>query len=166
MRFWKKASIFIAFSLVICALFSLAVFAADASENGGQLEMSLKPESFGERLEYAVQGTVTGILMVFSVLALLCIILYGSKLVFYDIPNRKKNGNKIAPVSSAPAEKVETEAPVAVSAPETNDDGALIAVITAAIAAAIEGSEYKDEFAGGFRVVSFKRSSKGSWNRK
>ena len=46
------------------------------------------------------------------------------------------------------------------------DDGELIAVITAAIAATIESSEYKNEFVGGFRVVSFKRSEKTAWNRK
>jgi len=160
---------FVIFSLVMCALFSLAVFAADpnAADAGGKLDMSLKPESFGERFEYAIQGTVTGILMVFAVLALLCIILYVSKLVFYDIPNRNKNGKKESSAKpAATAESVEAEAPLAVSAPETADDGALIAVITAAIAAAIDGSEYKNEFAGGFRVVSFKRSSQGAWNRK
>ena len=48
---------------------------------------------------------------------------------------------------------------------DAQDDGQLIAVITAAVAAMIE-SEYKDEFSGGFRVVSFKRSAKGAWNRK
>jgi hypothetical protein len=42
----------------------------------------------------------------------------------------------------------------------------IVAVITAAIAAMIESGDYGNEFAGGFRVVSFKRSTKGAWNRK
>ena len=54
----------------------------------------------------------------------------------------------------------------AVAEPVAADDGELIAVITAAIAAMIESGEYKDQFVGGFRVVSFKRSSSGAWNRK
>ena len=52
------------------------------------------------------------------------------------------------------------------SAPQTQDDGELIAVITAAIAAMIESGDYKNEFVGGFRVVSFKRNTGGAWNRK
>ena len=42
----------------------------------------------------------------------------------------------------------------------------MFAAITAAIAAMIESGDYGNEFAGGFRVVSFKRSTKGAWNRK
>lgn len=113
---------------------------------------------------YAVQGTVTGILMVFAVLTLLCLILYASKLVFYDLPN-KKNEKAAAEKATQCAEETSAEAtslaPVAMQ-----DDGELIAVITAAVAAMIESGEYKNEFAGGFRVVSFKRSEKTAWNRK
>ena len=49
---------------------------------------------------------------------------------------------------------------------EVQDDGELIAVITAAIAAMIESGDYKNEFVGGFRVVSFKRTTSGAWNKK
>ena len=30
----------------------------------------------------------------------------------------------------------------------------------------IESGDYKNEFVGGFRVVSFKRSTNGAWNKK
>ena len=109
--------------------------------------------------------------MVFAVLTLLCLILYASKLFFYDIPNRKKEkkiAKKDAKVEAGIAEQKEksaSEEPVSATA-SAQDDGELVAVITAAVAAMIESSEYKNEFVGGFRVVSFKRSEKTAWNRK
>ena len=136
--------------------------------SGGKMDMDLNPEGFSDRLEYAVQGTVTGILMVFAVLTLLTLILYGSKYVFYDMPNKRHEkalAQKAA--SAAEVDAPKSEPAVVEAAPVAqNDDGELIAVITAAVAAMIDGSEYKDEFVGGFRVVSFKRSEKTAWNRK
>ncbi len=172
------------FALVIVLLFSVmsvSVLAAEPASDGaadaqdGKLDMGLKPDGFDDRLGYAVQGTVTGILMVFAVLTLLCLILYGSKLVFYDIPNKKREkaiaakNAKVAP-KSVPAEAETAAAEVSVTesapTPAAQDDGELAAVITAAIAAMIESGDYKNEFVGGFRVVSFKRSEKTAWNRK
>lgn len=175
----KKICIFLVFVLVVCSLLSVTAFAAEAQTeplaDGGKLDMNLKPESFEERLEYALQGTATGMVMVFSVLGLLTLILYGSKYVFYDIPNRNKERareveQEASVIAAQPvaAEKapVAPPAPVQASAEETMDDGELAAVITAAIAAMLESEEYKNEFVGGFRVVSFKRSTQGAWNRK
>lgn len=144
--------------------------------SGGKLDMNLgdpdKEElnlTFAERIEYALQGTVTGMLMVFSVLTLLALIVSISKIVFYTIPQKRaekkeKARQEALAKNAAPAEPVApvTPAPVA----ETQDDGELAAVITAAIAAMIDSSEYKNEFVGGFRVVSFKRSTQSAWNRK
>ena len=65
--------------------------------------------------------------------------------------------------NAAPAEPVAPATPAPV---EAQDDGELAAVITAAIAAMIDSSEYKNEFVGGFRVVSFKRSTQSAWNKK
>ena len=79
--------------------------------------------------------------------------------------NKGKKENKNAPVPAPAA----APAPVAEPAPvieESADDGELAAVITAAIAAMLDSEEYKNEFVGGFRVVSFKRSEKTAWNRK
>ena len=177
MKIMKKIGIFALVFVLLFSLMSVSVLAAGESQDGssaaqeGKLDMGLKPESFSDRLGYAVQGTVTGILMVFAVLTLLCLILYASKLFFYDVPNKrkekeiaKKNARVEASIA-AETEKNELEEPVP-AAVEMKDDGELVAVITAAVAAMIESSEYKNEFVGGFRVVSFKRSEKTAWNRK
>ena len=177
MKIMKKIGIFALVFVLLFSLMSLSVLAAGDAQDGsaeaqeGKLDMGLKPESFSDRLVYAVQGTVTGIVMVFAVLTLLCLILYASKLVFYDIPNKKREreiAKKNAKVeASIAAEKEKEDQLDEVSAPvAVQDDGELVAVITAAVAAMIESSEYKNEFVGGFRVVSFKRSEKTAWNRK
>ena len=177
MKIMKKIGIFALVVILLFSLMSVSVFAAGESQDGssaaqdGKLDMGLKPESFDDRLGYAVQGTVTGILMVFAVLTLLTLILYVSKYVFYDIPNRSKAKARDAENAGSiqPAEPIVVSDPVPVTpaAPaEAQDDGELVAVITAAVAAMIESSEYKNEFVGGFRVVSFKRSEKTAWNRK
>ena len=116
---------------------------------------------FGERLAEGFEVFILGILMVFAVLALLWGVLVIFKVVFYDIPEKRKK---------AKANETKTEvapAPAAVSAPApvpAQDDGAIVAAITAAL------SEYfaqSGEYTGGFRVVSFKKSQTGSaWNRK
>ena len=172
MKFWKKLSIFVILSLVLCVVFSTVAFATEAAtEASGKLDMDMIPESFAERAELALQGTVTGMVMVFAVLGLLAIIVSLSRVFLNRDQSTNKNKNETntaapapvsAPTASAP---VEAPAPVAVDQ-QTADDGELVAVITAAIAAMIESGDYKNEFVGGFRVVSFKRSSSGAWNRK
>ncbi len=171
MKNFRKIAIFIVITLMLCSIFSVTAFAAgeeNGGTEGGKLDMNLVPESFDERLEYALQGTVTGMLMIFGVLTLLTLILYGSKYFFYDIPNKKKD-NKVlvAKKEKAVEPKAEAPAPVAAPAPMAaeQNDGELVAVITAAVAAMIESGEYKNEFVGGFRVVSFKRNDKKAWNR-
>ena len=108
MKLFKKIAIFTVAAILICSLFSLTALAATdetvgdgsqtAQKTEGKLDMNLggedSPLDFGQRLEYALQGTVTGMLMVFGVLSLLAIILYGSKFVFNDLPNRKKSLQK------------------------------------------------------------------------
>lgn len=179
MKFVKKLSIFVILSLVLCMTFTTVAFAAEAAsesaaaevetEASGKLPMNLgddnNPLDISKRVEIALQGTVTGMLMVFAVLGLLAIILTLSKVIFYDIPNKKKEEKK-APAAPAPVAATAPEAPVAPVVNEATDDGELAAVITAAIAAMIESGDYKNEFVGGFRVVSFKRSANGAWNRK
>ena len=183
MKIMKKIGIFALVVILLFSLMSVSVFAqaapqeaasagaAEEKQESSKLDMGLKPESFNDRLGYAVQGTVTGILMVFAVLTLLTLILYVSKYVFYDIPNRSKAKARDAENAGSiqPAEPIVVSDPVPVTpaAPaEAQDDGELVAVITAAVAAMIESSEYKNEFVGGFRVVSVKRSEKTAWNRK
>ena len=126
-------------------------------------------DDFGERFEFALVGTVTGMLAVFTILSLLWGIISLSKVFLYDIPNREKNKgnkeNKNAPVT-APAPVAEPAPAVAPAVEESADDGEIAAVITAAIAAMLDSEEYKNEFVGGFRVVSFKRSANSAWNKK
>ncbi len=178
----KKIATFMLAMLILCSMFSLTAFAAgeepatgasdsEAVAEGGGPDMDYKPGAFSaEAFGYALQGTVTGMLMIFGVLTLLTLILYGSKYVFYDIPGKKRERELAAQNAKRSESKAakSDEAAVAVPVPEpvSENDGELAAVITAAIAAMIESGDYKDEFVGGFRVVSFKRSEKTAWNRR
>ena len=167
MKKMKKIRVFAIITALLMCLGTVSAFATGKLDQN----MSGADMTFGERFEYAMQGTITGMLMVFAVLALLYGIVTLSKVFLYDIPNRKKSKKDVA-FASQQSDKTEKKVPENViiindtTPSTTHGDGELVAVITAAIAAAIESGEYKDEFAGGFRVVSFKRSTSGAWNRK
>ena len=106
------------------------------------------------RLSMAGLMIIQGMGMVFLVLAILWIVLMIFKKVFYKEPKTT-------------TKKVEEPAPAApVVAAPANDD-ALVAAITAAVAAYIDSDPaLSSQFAGGFRVVSFKKKNgKTSWNR-
>jgi sodium pump decarboxylase gamma subunit len=106
------------------------------------------------RLSKAGLMIIQGMGMVFLVLAILWIVLMIFKKVFYK-------------ESKTTTKKVEEPAPAApVAAAPANDD-ALVAAITAAVAAYIDSDPaLSSQFAGGFRVVSFKKKNgKTSWNR-
>ena len=185
MKIFKKTALFLLVLLLLCMALPLSALASDTvaesvtdvnsdgkteDAGGDKLDMNLKPEPFEDRLSYALQGTITGIVMVFAVLTLLSLILYGSKFIFYDLPNRKKEiarpiiDAKVSGV--APQAAVNESNAVTVAEQDESDDGTLAAVITAAIAATLSSEEYKNEFVGGFRVVSFKRASGKAWNKK
>lgn len=112
-----------------------------------------------ETLTMMWQTVVLGMGMVFAVLAILWMILSVFKLVFAGkSPKQQK--------ATAPKVEVKVE-PTKTSAPATKqDDGELVAVITAAVAAYMaESGETVPE--GGFRVVSFTRVRGGKpWNSK
>lgn len=105
------------------------------------------------RLSKAGLMIIQGMGMVFLVLAILWMVLLIFKKVFYKDPNKQEK-----------KEEAPTEAPTPVAAPA--DDGALVAAITAAVAAYIDSDPaLSSQFAGGFRVVSFKKKNgKTSWN--
>ncbi len=117
------------------------------------------------RLSKAVLMIVQGMGMVFLVLAILWLVLLIFKKVFYKDPAKEEKKSKPAKTEApAPVAAPVVEAPVAVA--PVADDGALIAAITAAIAATIESDPaLTSQFAGGFRVVSFKRTEKSPRNR-
>ena len=111
------------------------------------------------RVSYALRMTVLGMGMVFSVLALLWLVLVIFKNALAEKPAKAKaNTEEVSEPAPAPA-------PAATPAP-AGDDPAIIAAITAAIAATIDSDPaLSQQFAGGFRVVSFKKKSgKTSWN--
>lgn len=100
--------------------------------------------SVGEKMSTALMNTVMGILVVFCVLIIICLLIC----CFNIFPYLEKKKAAKAPV----AEPVqETAAPAAVQAEPETDDGELVAVIAAAIAAA-EGTS-----ADGFVVRSIRR---------
>ena len=109
-----------------------------------------------ERLSEAGIMVVKGMLMVFAVLATLMLVLMLMERIFVKKPAPKKAESAPAP-AVAPAPAPEPEPTV------VEDDGAIVAAITAAIAVMLAEGGYN----GGFRVVSFKRADRRSaWNTK
>lgn len=99
-----------------------------------------------ETLGFGAMMLGIGMLAVFAVLCLLWGALVLFKIVFYDLPAKKKNTEKED--DEAPVEIAPTVAPVAVA----NEDEELIAVFAAAIAMA-----ESESYGAKFRVVSFRR---------
>ena len=140
-------------------------------------EAGLQELTTAEKLATGLRVMALGLLTVFAVLAILWIVLLLFRVIFYHEkkPEPQRNSPDTAAQSVPKTLPVPTPAPVpatvladapaAVPAPTpaVTDDGALIAAITAAIAAYTEGDE---AFASGFRVVSFRRAEHASpWNR-
>lgn len=124
------------------------------------------PMFSSEAWSYAGQTALLGMGMIFAVLGLLWGLLSVFKLVFTEKTPKAPKPVKVKAADDKPAEKVENKvAPAPVAAAATQDDGALIAVLTAAIAAYM--AESGEEYTGGFRVVSFTRVKGGKpWNSK
>jgi len=117
-----------------------------------------------ERLAEAGKMILLGMGAVFSVLAILWAVLAIFKIFSYDLPKKR--------AQSAKKEEV-PEVVVAASVAEPvaeevyDDDGALIAVIAAAVAAYRASEGITPEAVGGFRVVSFRRvNQRSAWNSK
>ena len=132
----------------------LNVVTLSLRENGTYVPFS--SEAWG----YAGQMTLLGMLMVFSVLAILWGVLAVFKVIFSP---RKKKTKQI--------EDKKEELVQGVALPEEKasepDDSELVAVITAAIAAYMSEESGREITADGFRVVSFhKTSGRRSWNTK
>ncbi|MBQ9121458.1 MAG: OadG family protein [Clostridia bacterium] len=113
-------------------------------------------ESWSDRISMAVSMLLRGMGMVFFVLAVLWGILELFHVLVYRASSPKSKASqatKPAPVKKSVPEKAAAPAPAPVSAPQT-EDAALVAAITAAVAAYLEQSPAT------FRVVSFKRTGK------
>lgn len=100
-------------------------------------------------------GIVTGVglSIVFGVLLILMIVLYLFKVIFYKDPQKASKVTKPEEVKpqAVEAQKVQTD----------TDEGELIAVLTAAIAASLNTSTYN------LKIKSYRRieNSKPAWNR-
>ena len=110
------------------------------------------------------QTPLLGMAMIFAVLSILWGIL---ALMKFIMVGRSPKPKKPAPVAeSAPVAEAETPAEPETVDQET-DDGELVAVIAAAVAAYRASEGLGEEYAGGFRVVSFRRANSArAWNAK
>ncbi|MEE0969771.1 MAG: OadG family protein [Clostridia bacterium] len=108
--------------------------------------------NFADRISYALQKSLIGMIIVFGVLAIIWLVLSLFKFVFYKDPNKKTEEIKAA----------ETPAETVVFTPTVNNDGEIVAAIIAAISAMRNEAGVAD----GFRVVSFKRVTNRPWNKK
>ena len=114
---------------------------------------------------YAGGMTLLGMLMVFSVLAILWIVLAVFKLIFVGVEPKKKQVKTPADeVVATPVE--ETEENIVSVEDNDNISGELLAVITAAVAAYMAEENGGEAPVEGFRVVSFKRTGSRAWNAK
>lgn len=126
--------------------------------------------ALGERVMYALRMLVVGLGAVFAILALLWGVMVLARILLHDIPSHSKaeqDAQKSAPPAGRPnvSPRPAVSAPTAPAPSAAQDNGVLIAIITAAVSAAMQ--EEGTLPPGGFRVVSFRRSSNGSaWNRK
>ena len=121
----------------------------------------------GARFSEAGIMMLFGMIMIFAVLAILWGILALMKFIMVGkTPKAKKVKNEEKP--SAIAEVIEESVAVAeeeTEAPDETDDGELVAIIAAAVAAYRESEGLGEEYTGGFRVVSFRRANGGrAWN--
>ena len=119
----------------------------------------------GDAIKYALEMTLLGMGMIFAVLGILWGVLALFKVIFAR-PQKDKAAKKA--VEKTVENKAEPT-PVVESAPApvaSNDDGELIAILTAAIIA-YESEQNPDAPIGNFRVVSYRRANGGrSWNAK
>ena len=125
-----------------------------AAETTGSTALKDQGENapFAERAGYAGGVTLLGMVTIFIVLS----ILWGVVELLHRALHRGDRKTAPAEAKAAPAPvpaPAPKAAPAPVRAPAAGDD-ALVAVITAAVAAAMA----EEGYAGGFRVVSFRRT--------
>lgn len=162
-----------------------------ASDAALETTVDASLDTVGERILYALERTGIGLLRVFLVLAILYGVAALMRVFMYDIPQKRKKDakketqrpSKIKRTKSAVSscEKA-SEKPVAAVQPKTatvpkadvalpvvpavpSDDLALVAAITAAVQCYLEAESGGSSLPTGFRVVSFRRRSGGSWNQ-
>ncbi len=126
-----------------------------AAASGGGVSSSIdRGVPMAERLLLGLQTTLLGLGTVFSVLIILMGVLLLFRLFFYSIPNRRCKDKSAAELSV----KNKSEAAVS-SLPVSDNDGEIIAAITAAVSLYLEAesAEHGAEEKISFRVVNFRR---------
>lgn len=105
-----------------------------------------------ERMLTGLQTMLLGLGTVFSALIIIMCVLLLFKLFFYVIPQRREKAHSTAEKSGDDA--------VAADAADSQEDGALVAAITAAVAVYMSAEDPESgnaENGPAFRVVNFKR---------
>ena len=106
--------------------------------------------------------TLTGILVVFSILGILIFLFWLIGVIFKSIDNNKKNKNGSGDKKNTVAETAKTSAPIAAATFNENvDDAEVIAVISAAIAA------YGQQDGTSYKIRSIKRKenrTRSAWS--
>ena len=170
--FLKRALLLFVCMLFVGSLLTLSIAATEqATEPAVTVQENKNPTSeelggffSAQRIEYAISVTIQGMLMVFAVLALLWGVVAIFKVVLHDIPE-KRAAKKQALASAVAEAAAPTEQPAEVVPVADEDEGEIVAAITAAIAVMLQSEEYKGQFESGFRVVSFARKG-GAWNKE
>lgn len=113
--------------------------------------------SVAEALSEGLQVTVVGLTIVFSVLLILMLVLMAMKTIFYKpaAPVKANSAAKKNETTTAAAPDVKT------GVTDKIDEGELIAVLTAAVAASLNTSTYN------LNIKSYRRvgNSSPNWNR-
>ena len=167
--------------LVLCVLFvgSLLTLGIAATEQVTEPEVTVQAsknptnEELGgffsaQRIEYAITVTLQGMLMIFAVLSILWGVVSLMKVFLHDIPQKraaKKQALSAAVAEAAAPAEQPAEQPAEIAPVADEDEGEIVAAITAAIAVMLQSEEYKGQFESGFRVVSFTRKG-GAWNKE
>ena len=111
--------------------------------------------TLAEKMSEGIVVLGVGVLVVFGVLILLWGLLEFMRVIFYDVPNKRKASQKAEKTVQTPAPAAQVSVPAA--AVREEDDEELIAVIAAAVAAAMETSVHN------LRIKSVRRIS--NWKK-
>ncbi len=121
--------------------------------------------TLSEALSQGLQVTVVGLLIVFSVLIILMLVMMLMKVVFYNPTQPKKEKIKKAPTpkakKSSKAPDDELMAVITAAVASAMDETELVAVLTAAVAASMNTSTYN------LKIKSYRRvdNAAPAWNK-
>ena len=114
--------------------------------------------TLSEALSEGLKVTATGLIIVFSVLIILMLVMMLMKVIFYNPGQKKKAAETVVPETAPEPEKAEK---IEKAAKSGIDEGELIAVLTAAVAASLNTSAYK------LNIKSYRRieNTSPAWNK-